>query len=69
MLSYQYIHVPYNESDYEKRIPSEEFEHLKEIEDQILGFVGKENLKTYVVAAGIMYGNGEKVFNEHFKVI
>jgi hypothetical protein len=34
-----------------------------------LGFVGKENLKTYVVAAGIMYGNGEKVFNEHFKVI
>jgi hypothetical protein len=29
----------------------------------------KKNLKTFVLCAGILYGMGELVFYEHFKVI
>ena len=58
----------YTERDYEQRIPSSEFERIKEIEDLVLSFK-KENLKIYVVASGITYGNGETetVFSKRFK--
>ncbi len=60
--------MAYTERDYEQRIPSSEFERIKEIEDLVLSFK-KENLKIYVVASGITYGNGETetVFSKRFK--
>ena len=61
-----YIELPYEEEDYPLRVPSEEFEEIKRIEDLILSFK-KENVKTYVVASGIQYGSGECIFNSHFK--
>ena len=27
----------------------------------------RENVKTYVISAGVLYGNGEAIFNSHFK--
>jgi hypothetical protein len=39
-------------------VPSSEYERIKEIEDLVLSFK-KENVKVYVIASGITYGNGE----------
>lgn len=61
-----YIHLPFTEEDYAMRIPSNEYEEIKRIEDELLEFK-KENVKTYVIASGIMYGKGESIFNNHFK--
>lgn len=62
----QYVHLPYTEEDFKMRIPTAEYEEIKRIEDELLEFK-KENVKTYVIAAGIMYGKGESIFNNHFK--
>jgi len=64
----EYRNVPYTEKDYELRIPSSEYERIKEIEDEVLKFK-KENLKVYVIGSGITYGNGETetVFGKWFK--
>lgn len=64
----EYKNVPYTEKDFEKRVPPSEYERIKEIEDIVLQFK-KENIKVYVVAAGITYGNGETetVFSTRFK--
>lgn len=61
-----FVHLPFTEEDYPSRIPSSEYEEIKRIEDEILEFK-KENVKTYVIASGIMYGKGESIFNNHFK--
>ena len=45
---------------------SESYSFLKKIEDEVLGFK-KENVRTFVLAAGIMYGKGENILNSHFK--
>ena len=58
--------MPYSEEDFKKRVPGPEYEEIKRIEDEILEFK-KENVKTYVIASGIMYGKGESIFNNHFK--
>ncbi len=62
----EYINLPWSEEDFKKRVPSAEYEEIKRIEDEILEFK-KENVKTYVIASGIMYGKGESIFNNHFK--
>lgn len=49
-----------------KRVPPKEYQRIKEVEDLVLGFK-KENVKTYVIAAGVLYGYGETVFQNHFK--
>lgn len=60
--------MAYTEKDFEQRVPPPEYERVKEIEDLVLSFK-KENLKVYVVASGITYGNGETetVFSKRFK--
>ena len=58
--------VPYEEGDFALRQPPPGFEDLLKIENELLEFK-KENLKVYVVSAGVPYGNGETVFNEHFR--
>ena len=62
----KYLQVPYSEEDYKHRVPSDEYEEIKRIEDEILSFT-KEKLKIYVLASGIMYGSGESIFESHFK--
>ena len=58
--------MPYTEDDYKVRTPSEEYEEIKRIEDEVLSFK-KENVKIYILASGIMYGGGESIFETHFK--
>jgi hypothetical protein len=58
--------VPYQEEDYRLRIPSEEYEEIKAIEDEVLAFK-KDNVRIYLLASGIMYGAGESIFESHFK--
>ena len=62
----KYIHLPYLEDDYKMRVSGPDYEEIKRIEDEILEFK-KENVKTYVLASGIMYGMGENIFESHFK--
>jgi adenylate kinase len=62
----RYIQVPYAEEDFRQRIPSEEYEEIKAIEDEVLAFK-KDNVRIYILASGIMYGAGESIFESHFK--
>jgi hypothetical protein len=57
----RYVQVPYTEEDFKHRIPSEEYEELKALEDELLAFK-KDNVKIYILASGIMYGAGESIF-------
>ena len=54
--------VPFTEAMFAERMNKPEFDEIRRIEDEVLEFK-KENLKVYVVAAGVPYGNGETVFN------
>ena len=62
------VRAPYEEEEFSVRIPSEEWKKNKEIEDYLLS-LKFENLKIYIVCAGIPYGYAETVFNYHFKVL
>jgi adenylate kinase len=62
----KYVQVPYVEEDFRLRVPSEEYEEIKRIEDEVLSFK-KDNVRIYVLASGIMYGAGECIFESHFK--
>lgn len=48
------------------RRASEEYACIREAEEMVLSFK-KENVKCYVIAAGLLYGNGEAILNSHFK--
>ncbi|CAG9479303.1 unnamed protein product [Plasmodium vivax] len=65
----KHINVPevFTEKDYMKRIPSRQYEQHKSIETLILSLNSRDKLNTYVVASGILYGNGESVFFPIFK--
>ena len=62
----KYLHHPFTENDYAKRRASSEYAKIKEVEDRVLNFK-KENVKTYVISAGVLYGLGEAIFNHHFE--
>jgi adenylate kinase len=62
----RYKHLPFSEKDYGLRDPIEEYKIIKEVEDEVLNFK-KENVKTYVISAGILYGKGEAIFNSHIQ--
>ncbi|KEG01112.1 hypothetical protein YYE_04147 [Plasmodium vinckei vinckei] len=64
---YRYIPEIFSEKDYLKRIPSSDYKELKTIETLILSLNSVKNINTYVVASGILYGNGENVFFPIFK--
>jgi adenylate kinase len=64
----RYKHLPYTELDYQKRSPISEYQIIKDIEDEVLNFKNETgNVKTYVISAGILYGKGEAIFNQHIK--
>lgn len=62
----RFLHYPFTEKDYLKRRASSEYAKIKEMEDLVLNFK-KENVKTYVISAGVLYGLGEAIFNHHFE--
>ncbi len=62
----RFLHHPFTEQDYLKRRASSEYAKIKEVEDKVLNFK-KENVKTYVISAGVLYGLGEAIFNHHFE--
>ena len=64
----EYRNEPYTEVEYAMRSPPEEYEKIKELEDKVLE-LNKAGLKTYVIGAGVTYGNGEveTVFNDKFR--
>lgn len=39
---------------------------IREAEELVLNFK-RDNVKTYVIAAGVLYGKGEAILNDHFK--
>lgn len=59
--------IPFEDLDYLTRVPHKDYEAWKSIEDLVLELGSKENLNVYVICAGVLYGNGEKVFEDHFK--
>ena len=60
------IHEAFTELDYEQRQCSDEYKSIREAEDLVLNFK-KDNVKTYVIAAGVLYGMGESILNSHFE--
>lgn len=60
------LHVAFTEADYNMRQCSEEYASIREAEDLVLQFK-RDNVKTYVIAAGVLYGKGEAILNSHFK--
>ena len=65
-LKKKMLHLPFTEQDYEMRRASEEYACIREAEELVLNFK-KEGVKTYVIAAGLLYGKGEAILNSHFK--
>lgn len=60
------LHQPFTEQDYMMRRASEEYACIREAEEMVLNFK-KEGVKTFVIAAGLLYGKGEAILNSHFK--
>jgi adenylate kinase len=58
--------MPFTEADFKERRASQEMLRIKEVEDLVLNFK-KEGVKTYVISCGVIYGQGEEVFNSHFQ--
>jgi adenylate kinase len=62
----KFLHNAFTESDFAMRQSSKEYFSVREAEDLVLNFK-RDNVKTYVIAAGILYGKGEAILNDHFK--
>lgn len=60
------LHLPFEETDYQMRQASPEYACIREAEELVLNFK-KDNVKTYVIASGLLYGKGEAILNSHFK--
>jgi adenylate kinase len=60
-------YVPFKETDYALRSPREKYQKLKELEDLVLS-LKLDNVKVFVVCAGVFYGMGELAFKNTFKV-
>jgi len=65
-LKKKMLHIAFTEQDFEMRRASDEYACIREAEEYVLSFK-RENIKTYVIAAGLLYGKGEAILNSHFK--
>ena len=60
--------IPFKEEDFNYRKPAPKYEPLKQMECLLLSLaMNKENIKVYIVAAGMIYGCGELLLNFHFR--
>ncbi|CAE7454924.1 AK7 [Symbiodinium natans] len=55
------------DADLERRVPAAAYEAWKYLETLTLSLSSKAKLRPHVIGAGVLYGNGETVFNELFK--
>ncbi len=60
-------YLPFKESDYLTRAAKEKYEKWKKLEDDFLN-LNIENVKTFVICAGVLYGKGEVAFKNALKV-
>lgn len=60
------VYIPWKDEDYQERIPIEKYKKLKELEDKILE-AQIENVKFYIVSAGLIYGNGEDFLKNYLR--
>jgi len=61
-------YLPFKETEYALRRPSSNYQTLKRLETLALSTgEATENLNVYVLCAGILYGNGERSFNDLFR--
>lgn len=56
----------WNDEDYAQRIPSAQYQLIKDLEDEVIN-LNVEQVKTYVICGGLIYGNGENAFYELVK--
>lgn len=57
----------FKETDYHLRVPHQDFQHLKTLETLAISSVTTQPLlRVHVLCSGIRYGNGERVFHDHF---
>lgn len=61
------VFIPWTDNDYEKRTPLEKYQRIKELEDIVLN-LKVEGLKTYVISAGLIYGNGENYLKKYLEI-
>ena len=64
----KYVTVPYDEADFVNRKCTADVETIKQWEDKLLKHP-LESGRIYIIAAGLIYGNGELLLKDHFKVI
>lgn len=53
--------------DKERRIPASRYQRWKTVETLVMSLDSKENITTYVICAGLLYGNGEGPLYQAFK--
>jgi len=59
--------IPFKDSDFRKRIPGPKYMEWKTMETLVMALNSKENLRSFVISAGVLYGNGEQTFHNLFK--
>lgn len=59
--------IAFKDSDFRKRIPGPKYLEWKTMETLVMALNSKENLRSFVISAGVLYGNGEQTFHDLFK--
>jgi len=63
------ISLEYEDTDYNERIPTKKYDQFKMIETIALAAQNvNPMLKTYIICPGFVYGCGEDLFYDFFKV-
>ena len=58
----------FKETDFHLRVPHKDFEYLKTLETIAMSSTTTQpKLKVHVMCSGIRYGNGERIFYDHFQ--
>jgi hypothetical protein len=58
----------FKETDFHLRVPHNDFEYLKTLETLAMSSVNTQpKLTVHVMCSGIRYGNGERIFYDHFQ--
>jgi len=60
--------LTFKEKDFHLRVPSKKYQYLKTLETLALSSVRSQpKLRVYVLCAGVLYGDGERILHDHFK--
>jgi len=60
--------INFKETDFHLRVPHANFQHLKTLETIAMSSVNTQpKLRVHILCSGIRYGNGERIFYDHFQ--